>query len=394
MASGPYPDERRGTWSVQWWDGAKWRRPTVTKKRPGWKRGDPMPVKPPLEAIQALAEYSEKERLARSREGTQHGTLIEDFLRNYADDYARVREPGSLRALLQVTPIFLEWCKREKVVFVSDLTKKKCAEWVDDRSRGIAPQTGKAILRSTLVKDRALVAAAWARAVERDMLDSNPWVGVKVPGKPAKKKRGSWTPDEFGRLIAASKPWLRDILTVGCHTGLRIEALIGLKWIHVAWAQPGSDGFGKLVIPPELDKTHKGFEVPLHQRAHDTMMNIIATNRQHPEFVLTGEKGQPIKCRDHTQTAITRAAKRAGIDHLVSTNHHMRRTFGRWAVAGHLTGYPVPVYIVSKWLAHASIAMTEHYLDLEEKDSTQWMLGKNPGVSGPSPTPPSATPDA
>jgi integrase len=51
----------------------------------------------------------------------------------------------------------------------------------------------------------------------------------------------------------------------------------------------------------------------------------------------------------------------------------MRRTFGRWAVMGHLTGTPIPLYTVSRWLGHHNTRTTLIYLDIEEEESARFI---------------------
>src|SRR4051794_534269 len=96
MASGPYPDLRRGTWSIQYFDGVKWRRKVVVKKRPGWKPGMPMPRKPPPEAIAALAEYARKEEAARKQDGAAGQGTVREFLEAYARGYVGKAEKSRI----------------------------------------------------------------------------------------------------------------------------------------------------------------------------------------------------------------------------------------------------------------------------------------------------------
>ena len=71
--------------------------------------------------------------------------------------------------------------------------------------------------------------------------------------------------------------------------------------------------------------------------------------------------------------AVRLACERAGLPRPDAPCHALRRTFGRWAVLGHLTGRPVPLYVVSRWMGHHSVEMTERYLDLSRESSQEWM---------------------
>lgn len=377
MASGPYPDIRRGTWAIQWFDGVRWKRTVVVKKRPGWKEGDAMPKNPPPEAKAALGEYQKKEDQARKRKGYHPDRLLSEFLQAHLDGYDVSRQPGSKLALLQVTAVFREWCDSNKLKKLEDVTSEVCHQWMADRAATKAVRSGKKLEYATLKKELGLLATAWSEALRRGNVESNPWKTVQVPGKPSSKKRGSWSPEEYEKLLAVCRPWLRDFLIFGCHTGLRVEALGGVEWRDVKPEQERAGGLGHLIVRPELDKSGKGYSVPIHPKVHDLIARRFIHSRFEHDLILATPRGIPVSSKNVTAKAIVAACKRAGLKRPDSPNHHCRRTFGRWAVLGHLTGKRVPVYIVSQWLGHASIQMTQRYLDVSESDSSAFMMGMN-----------------
>lgn len=381
MASGPYPDPRRGTWSVQWFNGLKWCRVVVAKRPAGWRKGDPMPKKPPPEAYAELAVYIKKEREARARKAPTLERSVADFLGAYREAYALTQDPNSVLALDKAIKVFVGWCEVRKITKVSDVTTAACHSWIADQVATIAKVSGKPLQRATIIQRRALLMAAWSQALLREEIEKNPWAKAQVPGKRARKKRGSWEPDEFDRLAAACKPWLRDLLTLGCHTGLRITALRNLEWGDIRWSKPGEKGLGFVVVRPEWDKAGVGYEVPMSEKCHDLLARKFLDRRTDSNYVLTTHGGKQITRTNISHKAIVAASIRAGLipkegGKVDSPNHRMRRSFGRWAVQGHLTGDPIPVYIVSRWLGHASIAMTQEYLDLSEFDSVRFMTRK------------------
>lgn len=381
MASGPYKDERRGTWSVQWWNGIRWSRTVVVKKKPGWKPGDPMPKTPPPAAKAAMAEFIKKEEAARKRKGYHPDRPAKDFLADYLGGYDIGRQPGSRIEAGKAVAVFLTWCESRSIKRLEDITAEVCHQWMADRAATTAKRSQEPIAFATLKKERALLATAWSEALRRGRVESNPWVSVEVPGKPSRKKRGSWSVEEYEKLIAASKPWLRDFLIVGCHTGLRVEALIGIEWRDVKHAREGQNSLGHLIVRPELDKTGKGYEVPIHPKVNEILLRRFIHNKADHDHILAGMHGGIITKSELTSRAIIRACARAGLDKPDSPNHHMRRTFGRWAVLGPLRGSPVPMYVVSQWLGHSSIQMTQHYLDLREADSARWMMSEEDELS-------------
>jgi integrase len=146
---------------------------------------------------------------------------------------------------------------------------------------------------------------------------------------------------------------------------------LGLEWRDVRWAKDGPH-FGELELRPELDKVGKGYKVPMSRTAHDLLARRFVHRNADLTLILVGYQGKPTNLRA-TYKAIIAACHRADLPRPLLPNHHMRRSFGRWAVMGHLTGRPVPLYVVSKWMGHASVKMTEDYLDVHTDESQQWM---------------------
>lgn len=377
MASGPYWNPKRGTWSVQWKDGDRWCRTVVVKKRPGWKPGDPPPRKPPPEAMAAVAIYDRRERQSTGGKWSVKSLEPGTWLRAWLADRAGIT-PETRRKAGKAIEVFAAWCQANGVHRVDHVDREACKRFLADRARTLAMRSGEPIEFATRETEKALLAKAWSDALEDGSLPTNPWFKLKTPGKQANRRRGSWSPEEFARLLAVSAVWLKDLLIVGVNTGLRIEALRGLEWKHIRFAAANEPGFGWIDVPPELDKTHKGYTVPISAACHDVLARRRAHKDSHVRVVLTGGRGNVMSGRSGgTGRAIYRACRRAGLPKPNQPNHHMRRTFGRWAVLGHLTGSPIPIYVVSRWMGHASIDMTEHYLQLSDRESQRYMLGSD-----------------
>jgi integrase len=146
-----------------------------------------------------------------------------------------------------------------------------------------------------------------------------------------------------------------------------------MTWAHVEWNNGERKGYGFIYVPPEHDKAKNGYRVPISPRCYEVLKRRHA-NRQH-DYVAAGHQGRPVVDRDVVSVAIIQACARAGLPHPDSPCHHMRRSFGRWAVQGDLSGAPVPLAVVSRWLGHSSIKTTMLYLDVTDDDSTRFMLG-------------------
>ena len=369
MASGPYWDARRGTWSVQYWDGG-WHRVTVIKKQPGWKpdQSGKTPRTPP-EAQAALAKYAAIEQAARLRGRHPTTELLASFLEAHLNTYVG-RSHEAINEAINGPRGFLPFCESRKIQKTTQVTASIAQEWADTlTAAGLAQQT---------VKNRCgRLAPAWRRAIRRQTLQENPWVAVEPRGKPARESRGSWTPEQFEKLAESPKvkPWLKDILVVGVYTGVRISALTRIEWSDIERPSRHQTGFGRIKIRKSINKT-KTYRVPIGPKLHDLLAKRMAERNDDHNFIISGMQGRPTE-RQNVGTAILRACKRVGLPRPDAPNHHMRRTFGRWAVLGHLTGKPIPVYVVSRWLGHTTLKMTLEYLDVTEDDDTRFMMGED-----------------
>jgi integrase len=380
MASGPHFDRRRGSYTIQWFDGRRWTRATVCKI-PHWKPGSPRPKKDPPEARAALKTYADRERAARQNRPAEPARTVADFLTAYRVAYAREQARGSVLQLDQVHRNFLAWCEAKKIRTLEDVTPSTCQGYLEHRASMISRKTKQPISPKRLVQERGLLSGAWTRAVRLREMPTNPWGATQAPGwdreRRRKVRRPSWSPEQFAALHAAARPWLRDLLTLGVQTGIRISALLGLEWRDVEWAT-GGPGFGLIRVRPEADKAGRGYAVPMSRTAHDMLARRFAGREAHARSVLTAARGGKIRV-SVADRAIRAACRRAGLPEPSSPNHHLRRTFGRWAVLGHLTGKPVPLYVVSRWFGHSSVKTTEDYLDMTQDESQEWMTEHGPG---------------
>lgn len=364
MATGPHWNGQRGFWFVRWKDGDAWRKPKVADGPRGWRPGDPEPTlaKAPPEAFAAVHHYGAMEAAAADR---RDGDL-EAFVLAHADGYAKPLTRASVRTTAEQ---FVGFCAGLGVHAIAGIDRPLCRRWVAD----MAPRYGINTVKRKLTQ----MAAIWSSACRAGELDHNPFAGIEPRGKPVAKGRGSWTPAQFDRLVGDAppiKPWLRDLLVFGVNTGLRIEALLRLEWRDVVEPETPDQRLGFVVVRPELDKAGTGYKVPLSRMARDLLDRKRNDPGRHPRIIITSSRGQEIANRSVTGTAIKRRCARVGLPIPTSANHHLRRTFGRWAHFGHLTGKPIPLYTVSRFLGHKNTRTTLIYLDLSEEDGAAFMV--------------------
>lgn len=370
MASGPTWNRQRGFWYVQYFDGKRWRRVKVADGPPRWKPGDPDPAKVPPEAKAAFVDYQERETEARSRVERGVPALLRPFLEAHVKRYQKI---GTRRNVRIVVDEFLAWCDREGITQFDQIDRPTCNRWLlhigtTPPAPGVLPPS-----KSTIATKRSFLAAAWGRLLREEVITKNPWRGSQIIGDDRVKPRNAWTPDQFKILLDAADDWLKDILIFGVYTGLRIGAIAKIEWSDWARPQPGDDHFGMLNVRKEITKT-KPYQVPVNQQLYELLIRREADPKRHPRYIMTGKSGRPLKTTNQTGLAIIATCQKAGLPHPHSPNHHMRRSFGRWAVLGHLTRERIPVYTVSKWLGHENVATTMIYLDLTSEESIRFMV--------------------
>src|SRR4029453_14729180 len=96
---------------------------------------------------------------------------------------------------------------------------------------------------------RSLLNRILQAAVDEQLLAANPVQRVRPPKRQVdpeavfgRARRRAYTPEEFGRLLAACLPFYRDHLIVQAGTGLRSGELLGLR------ARRGALGRGRLEV--------------------------------------------------------------------------------------------------------------------------------------------------
>lgn len=373
MVSGPYWKGDKGTYSIQYWDGA-WHRVIVYRMPPPWKSGDPKPNKQPVQVDREMMRLREIEDGARLLKGKGLPSDLKTFLAAYVRGQRNAYTRANLDA---TTGRFLKWCEANKIRSFDQIRKDVCQRWI--------AHLHETLKVSTIKTMKAQMGAAWTETCDTAEI-KNPWK-FKVKGKVENRERGSWKPDEFARLIAVCRPWLRAVLIFGVNTGLRINALIKLEWKDIDLAPMGADAnrYGYIRVRAEIDKAKKGYSVPISPALHDLIVELDKTREG--DIVLKGQHGRPIRGRGSTASAIILACARANppLPPPDSPNHHMRRTFGRWTYDGATGAEKASLYALMKLMGHSSISMTQRYLGISEDDLNKYIVPKPPETDQPKP---------
>jgi integrase len=160
--------------------------------------------------------------------------------------------------------------------------------------------------------------------------------------------------DEEDSLLRYSGDTFRMLFAFDIDTGLRRGELMSLGWRHVKLDVPNEDiipARGHIIVEKKRTRT-KGASrvVPLVDRAYDYLK---FAERKGLNVFTTYDGAAYSKETPTVWEALKKAARKAGIEGL--TLHDLRRTCG----CRLLQDYGTSMEIVSRWLGHSSIVVTE-----------------------------------
>ena len=184
-------------------------------------------------------------------------------------------------------------------------------------------------------------------------------------------------PSEIERLIAATTPLYRHVVTVLAFTGLRASEAAGLTWTDVDLVER------VLHVRKQLAPLRSGQEptrvrtksqasvrtVPLLDRAYDALLAQLEVEQAkglggEGDFVFTSATGRPLGRHRLSKRGVTRAAKEAGLGHV--TAQTLRRS-----VATATAHAKLPVVIAAAMTGHSKQVYDAHYAkpfrDAEER---------------------------
>jgi integrase len=354
-------DATTGWWSCRYYAGPDRGRikKSLCKHPAGWSKSKP-PRKPPPEVRDLARPFEEIERRARRGESIPSAALpLEAHVRGYVADFARTHRPNSTRCLTLAADRFLAFCAARKVGTVQGVSPSCCAAWVAARlAEGARP--------STVRTERAYLARIWSRGRRLRVVAENPWDAAPVEGARAEATPKHWTAEELVTLIGVLDGWLKDWVVLDANTGLRVSALLGLRWRDVDL------GTNRLTVPPELSKGGRPYSVPLTPAANEALARrLAAAGDAGPDawIFASPRTGRPYS-RGNVRSRIGRAVGRAGIRDFGHYCHAIRHSF---AVA--LVDADVSIRVIQALLGHATIRTTEIYARLAAGKAEQVMGG-------------------
>ena len=219
-------------------------------------------------------------------------------------------------------------------VDIRDITPLKVEGYQGSRVREVCPATVNREL--ALLKHMFNVAERWS--LHRGV---NPVRLVKFLREDNLKFQ-TLSEAEEQRLLAASPPYLRDMIVFAINTGLRTSEVFNLKWEDI------DIELRRLNV--EVKKNRRMLELPLNENAFRVLEARLGM--KHGAYVFynqeTGDRFKDVK------SGLKAALKRAGLSKI--TWHTFRHTF-----ASRLTRSGVDIVTVKELLGHSTITVTMRY---------------------------------
>lgn len=275
----------------------------IEKQELGWDRKD----KSIDEYLREYLTYCENEHTAQTFRNKKR--ILEDFV-----------SVTKLKKLRQVTPDLIESYKAKRALSVK---------------------------KASVNKDVSVLKAFLNRAVMLGHLTHNPAQYIKRL-KEEEHQIQFLSDEAVKKLLEASSPRFRQIVTIFLLTGMRLGEFLELRWADVDFRHK------QIIIQNREGWTTKN-KKPRVIPMHPVVETILKELPQGGKYVFESESGKTLRSYIHQELA--RYAKKAG----VKVNFKMfRSTF-----ASNLVMSGVDIYAVSKLLGHHDVKITEkHYAHL------------------------------
>jgi integrase len=195
-------------------------------------------------------------------------------------------------------------------------------------------------------RELSVLRAAFNIAIkEWEWLKDNPVNKIKPWKEPPGRVR-YLSDEEFDKLLNECRDWLKSIVTVARHTGLRKENILSLTWSQV-------DLFRRMITLHHT-KNNERLSIPLNDTLMSLFKQLSRVRHINSAYVFSKPDGSRY-CSIHNE--FKKAVKNAGITDFKF--HDLRHCF-----ASALVQKGVDLYQVQKLLGHRSNVMTQRYAHL------------------------------
>ena len=288
------------------------------------------------QAMAARHAIAEGEDPAVQKYDARHAPTMADLAAQYLDMYAKVHKKSWREdARLLHHEVLPNWGHRKAF----DITRRDVIGLLDHIVERGAPIQANRVL--------ALVRKLYNWAISRDLLEHNPCLQVKPPGK--EHQRDRVLNDAEIRLIWNSAEQLDPLsaaqLKLRLLTAQRGGEVRTMRWADIDVAS------GWWTIPGQIAKNGLAHRVPLSPPTQDILRTLQTITGEAPwVFPSHRRPGQPVL---DVRKAMHRVCLLSGV---TFTPHDLRRT-----AASHMTSLGVARLVVGKILNHAEPGVTKVY---------------------------------
>lgn len=258
-----------------------------------------------------------------------------DFARDYLEFAKSMKAPSTYAGNVRE----MQRLRRAFDVYLPKLTAALIEKYKVQRSQEVKP--------ATVNRELALLKHMLTKAVDWGYLKQNPAKSVKLLKEPPGRLR-YLEPEEIERLLEACDdplaPYLRAIVVVALHTGMRFGEILRLRW--------GDLDLRHRLISITGTKNNERKTIPVNEILNEELMKL--PRHLSSPYLFCHPDGTQILRIDRSFHS---ALKRAGIEGF--RFHDLRHTF-----ASHLAMRGVPLETIGASLGHKDPKMTRRYAHL------------------------------
>ena len=237
-------------------------------------------------------------------------------------------------------------------VFFGDTLLKDVSSSVISKFK--ASRLEKDYSKDTILKELTVLRRVFSVAIhEWELCKENPVSKVfRTLGKIDNKRVRYLSAIELQKLTVALPAWLRPVVTIARHTGLRRKNILELTWSQV--------DLGRKVLEIPKTKNGEAIGIPLTQTAIKALLEVQRIRHLNSPYVFCDSEGKPLS-PFRVSMSFKRATERAQIVNL--RFHDLRHDF-----ASGLVQSGVPIQVVKDLLGHKDLRMTIRYSHLSPEN--------------------------
>ena len=256
-----------------------------------------------------------------------------DFSKIYLDNYAKVNKRSwkddQYRLNANMIPYF-------SGLDLLDITSLKVEQFKASRLES-------GVSRSTVNRELTILKKMFNLAVDWDYAFVNPIAKVKLFSEKDTMKERILASEEEAKLLLECPAYLKPIIVIALHTGMRRGEILNLEWNQVDW--------GRRIILVKHTKNGKDRAIPMNELVFQTLLSLKNKDGQ-TQFVFPN----PMTGKPYTEVkkSFGLACKAVGISGL--RFHDLRHSF-----ATRLLEAGVDLVTVRDLLGHFSVKVTQRY---------------------------------